>query len=233
MKLISFLRGAIQRLNMNDMLPPHMPYLIYQMFQTLSCDAFNSFFASLYARKQADVAVAGTTLQLDIETLFNLADQQYRTHVKDGTWVKKTKRGSGFLAGTICWYCKKEGHVSKDCRKKTADKKSGKDTSSTAKKGSGNAANGKDQPWKKAPGPGEPTERMHKNKKEYWCGVCKCWNRTHPTENHKTKAELKAAREDGTANVGTGNPPTGPPDTDSLGETGSVSNAAFLSNGFS
>ena len=86
---------------------------------------------------------------------------------------------------------------------------------------------------RRAPGPGEPTERMHKNKKEYWCGVCKCWNRTHPTENHKTKAELKAAREEGTANVGTGNNPTGPTDSDSLGETGSVSNAAFLSNGFS
>ena len=172
LKLISFLRGAIQRLTMNDMLPPHMPYLIYQMFQTSSCEQFNSFFASLYAREQADVAVAGGTTQLEIETLFQLADQQYRTYVEDGSWVKKAKKGSGFLAGVICWFCKQEGHLAKDCKKKQKQQKSGGSNG----KGNANAADGKGnaplQPWKKPPGPGEPNERVHKGKKEYYCATC-------------------------------------------------------------
>ena len=233
LKLISFLRGAIQRLTMNDMLPPHMPYLIYQMFQTSSCEQFNSFFASLYAREQADVAVAGGTTQLEIETLFQLADQQYRTYVEDGSWVKKAKKGSGFLAGVICWFCKQEGHLAKDCKKKQKQQKSGGGNG----KGNANAADGKgnapSQPWKKPPGPGEPNERVHKGKNEYYCATCKCWNRTHTTQNHKTKAELQAQKDAGQANATSPSGNGGSESTPPPAETGSVSNAAFLSNGFS
>ena len=42
-KLISFMRGAIQRLTMNKMLPPHMTLVIFQVMQTSSCAKFNIF----------------------------------------------------------------------------------------------------------------------------------------------------------------------------------------------
>ena len=236
LKLISFLRGAIQRLKMNDMLPPHMPYLVYQMLQTSSCTTFNGFFASLYAREQADIAVAGGLQQLDTETLFRLADQQYRAHIEEGTWVKKSRHGAGFLAGVICWYCKQEGHLSKDCKKKLRDsKRKGTGAGTGNDKGTANAAAPEVpsvKPWRKPPGAGEPEERTHKNKVEYWCGKCKCWNRTHKTAEHKTKAELQAASESAGGNGNAQGGANAAADA-SRDSTRGISNAAFLSNGFS
>ena len=97
--------------SLSDMLPPHLPYMVYNMFQTSSCQKFNNFFASLYAHEQADLALEGKGQQLDVEMLFQIAEQQYRTYLEEGIWATKNKRGSGFMAGVICWFCHQEGHL--------------------------------------------------------------------------------------------------------------------------
>ena len=172
---------------------------------------------------------------MDVETLFQMAEQQYRTLLEEGSWVKRTKKGSGFMAGTICWICKKEGHLARNCLTKDQEEKAGKGPGGGSKK-QGNGKDGKQKPWRKPPGPGEPEERMYKGRKEFYCARCKCWNPTHPTPQHKTKAELTAAGQANNANPSPAPAPApSPTPAPSLPVAGSASsaNAQFLTNGFS
>ena len=181
-KVISFLRGAIQRLTMNNMLPPHM----YNILQSSSTEKFNAFFDSLYAQKEADAIIKSTSISLDVETLFHIAENQYQTLLEDGSWVSTTKKGSGFIAGMLCWRCRKEDHMAKDCPDADTSNQS---TRSNSNNNRNQSTNRSTAPWKKPPGPGEPHTRTHKGKEEFWCDKCK-WNRTHKTKGHKTKEQL-------------------------------------------
>jgi hypothetical protein len=95
-KVISSLRGATQRLTMSGMLPPHLPIILYRIFQSSSCVQFNNFFAALYAREEADVILYGPHRRLPAETLFRVAEHQYRTMLEDGTWTVVGKKPSAF-----------------------------------------------------------------------------------------------------------------------------------------
>lgn len=94
--VISALRGATQRLTMSGMLPPHLPIIIYKIFQSSTCVAFNNFFAALYAREEADVMLFGPSKRLPSETLFRVAEHQYRTMLEDGSWTVVGKKASSF-----------------------------------------------------------------------------------------------------------------------------------------
>ena len=94
--VISALRGATQRLKMSNMLPPHMPIILYCIFQSSTCEKFNNFFAALYAREEADVMLLGQSKRLPSETLFRIAEHQYRTMLEDGTWTIVGKKVSSF-----------------------------------------------------------------------------------------------------------------------------------------
>ena len=97
-KVISALRGATQRLTMSGMLPPHLPIILYRVFQSSSCVQFNNFFSALYAREEADVILYGPHKRLPAETLFRVAEHQYRTMLEDGTWTVVGKKVSAFNA---------------------------------------------------------------------------------------------------------------------------------------
>jgi hypothetical protein len=99
-KVISALRGATQRLTMSGMLPPHLPIILYRIFQSSSCVQFNNFFAALYAREEADVMLFGPQKRLPSETLFRVAEHQYRTMLEDGTWTIVGKKVSSFNTET-------------------------------------------------------------------------------------------------------------------------------------
>jgi hypothetical protein len=95
-KVISALRGACQRHTMSGMLPPHLPIILYKIFQSSSCVQFNSFFAALYAREEADVMLFGPQKRLLSETLFRVAEHQYRMVLEDGTCTIVGKKVSSF-----------------------------------------------------------------------------------------------------------------------------------------
>ena len=95
-KAISVLRGAIQRLKMSHMLPPHMPLILFRIFQSSSCVGFTNFFAALYAREEADAMISGQSKRLESEQLFRIAEHQYRTMLEDGTWSVVPTKGSAF-----------------------------------------------------------------------------------------------------------------------------------------
>jgi hypothetical protein len=153
-----------------------MALLIYQIFQSSSCVRFNNFFAALYAREEADVMLYGPTKRLPTETLFRIAEHQYRTMLEDGTWTIVGKKVSSFNA---------EGNT----------------PSSVATTGSDKLL----PPYKIPPALGEPHQREFKGRLEYWCTRCG-WNRSHLVNNRKTKGELKAALEKGNAATLTGTP---------------------------
>jgi hypothetical protein len=96
-RVISFLRGATQRLKMSSMLPPHMSLIVYRIFQSSSYTAFNAFFAALYARKEADVMLFGPSKRLNPENLYMMADGQYRMFLEAGTWSVSSKKPSAFV----------------------------------------------------------------------------------------------------------------------------------------
>jgi hypothetical protein len=97
-RVISFLRGATQRLTMSAMLPPHMSLTVYRIFQSSSSTPFNAFFAALYAREEADIMLFGPSKRLNAENLYMLADSQYRMFLEAGTWSVSSKKPSAFLA---------------------------------------------------------------------------------------------------------------------------------------
>jgi hypothetical protein len=95
-RVISFLRGATQRLKMSNMLPPHLSLMVYRILQSSSCIPFNAFFAALYAREEADVMIYGPTKRLTAEQLYMMADGQYRMFLEASTWTVSGKKPSAF-----------------------------------------------------------------------------------------------------------------------------------------
>jgi hypothetical protein len=98
--VISAVRGATERLKMSGMLPPHLPIILYKIFQSSTCIKFNNFFAALYAREEADIMLFGPSKRLPSDTLFRIAEHQHRTMLEDGSWTVVGKKVSNFNTET-------------------------------------------------------------------------------------------------------------------------------------
>ena len=159
---ISILRGALKRLEMNDMVPKHIVTIVYRIFQTSSSDKFNHTFSSIYATEQKARLLGHDADLMSVEDLFRLAESQYRTLVETGGWIQTKKKSSAFT--------------------------------SEATSSDGSNKQKKLPPWRRPPAEGEPDERKFKGKTEYWCAKCGSWNKTHKTDQHRTKEELAADR---------------------------------------
>ena len=108
--------------------------------------------------KEADVILYGPHKRLPAETLFRVAEHQYRTMLEDGTWTVVGKKVSAFNA-------------------------------------QGKADGDKPLPlWKTPPKENEAHEREFRGRNEFWCSKCG-WNGTHLAAKHRSKADLKTARE--------------------------------------
>jgi hypothetical protein len=98
--VINALRGATERLKMSGMLPPHLLFILYRIFQSSTCAKFKNFFAALYAREEASLLLFGPSKRLPIDTLFRISEHQYRTMLEDGSWTVVGKKLSNFNSET-------------------------------------------------------------------------------------------------------------------------------------
>jgi hypothetical protein len=66
-------------------------------FQSSTCAKINNFFATLYAREEADIMLFGPSKCLPTDTaLFRIAEHQYRAMLEDGSWTVVGKKVSIF-----------------------------------------------------------------------------------------------------------------------------------------
>ena len=178
---VSFLRGALNRLEMSDDLPKNIVYKVLNIMQTSSNHRFNNFFAQWYM--QLDTTCKGRVRieeLITVDEILEQATRQYNILLEENRWIIAKKKGAGFNANN-----------NEPSAQTVADKGKNKGTGlqrsggGDPKPGTGNkGGDGKRTPkWSIPPGPGEPTERMWKNKPEYWCEKCNRWRR-HSTREH-------------------------------------------------
>ena len=156
-----------------------------------------------------------TNARIDMETLYLLADNQYRTMVENGTWIVSHKKRVGAF----------------EAQAGNADKLGGLEKPKP--KGSVTP------PWKTPPGPNEPHTRQFKGRPEYWCGKCG-WNRTHLEAGHKTRQELHEMRLNTDASVNQAQVPDDAtvqsnnttPSAITTSTPEAAANASFLQQGF-
>jgi hypothetical protein len=186
LRVISFLRGALSRLRVVNMVPPDTEFILFEIFQSTTCQKFNLFFTTWYTQRETQklTSISGSISDLDTEIIFRVAESQYRTMLEDGSWQVTAKRGSGF-----CGEATPKGGAN----------------NAEGQEGDGGARH--IPKYRVPPGEGEPHQRMFKGAMEYWCGRCKRWNKHHLTDNHRTKAQLEAERSAAAALTAAGSPP--------------------------
>ena len=114
------------------------------------------------------------------------------------------KGGKKDLSNVECFNCKKKGHFSRDCPDKPSSNGSGNGNSSNSN------SSGEGTKWVKAkPADGEAHIKTVNGSEYKWCDRCKRWQKDknhHVTADHKTKAELAAAKgESGSGNNSSNN----------------------------
>jgi hypothetical protein len=186
----SFVRGTKALLENCDALPRDMLSLIGQALQTSSTTTFNNLIEQMMNNHRYGV------YPLTLDTLLHRAEQAYSEMISLGKWdglQTSGKQGSAFVT---CYNCKKEGHISKNC----PDKQGDNNTSTTRKR--------KDNRDRVPPKTGELHEKQNdKGDTLHWCGVCKCWTKTHKTAQHRKKTPDS----DNQGNVATPPPAPTPP----------------------
>ena len=180
---VSFLRGAINRLEMSDDLPKNMVYKVLNIMQTSSNHRFNNFFAQWYM--QLDTMCKGSTRienLISVDEILEQATRQYNILLEENRWIINKKKGAGFNAN-------KQEHSGQTANDNGKTKATGLQRTTDPKPNNNNDNKGNDgskpktPKWSIPPGPGEPTERVWKNKPEYWCEKCSRWRR-HSTKEH-------------------------------------------------
>jgi hypothetical protein len=196
-KVVSLLRGAINRLTYIHKLPEDIIKILLQVFQTTSVDDFNATFHLLAKQRKQHAVLRRTGAPPDFlpADIFTLAESEYRDMQTLNTWSGvHTKGSSAFNAGhpsdgtgtttQLCFNCGGPHHV-KECKKprdenkinqaaanfKTQIRKKQEDRKSG---GGGNKHDGKNAKWA-APQKHENNKRMIDGKPMYWLHHRKRW----------------------------------------------------------
>ena len=128
-KVVSLLRGAINRLTYIHKLPEEMVKILLQVFQTTSVDDFNATFSLIekQRKQQAVLRRTGTGPDLLCADIFKIAESEYRDMLTLNTWTGAHTTGdSVFHAGAkpggtglfepTCFNCNGLHHI-KQCTK--------------------------------------------------------------------------------------------------------------------
>jgi hypothetical protein len=172
LKAVSFLRGSLQRLAMCKQMPPNMIHQVLKIFGTSSNYKFNGFFNTWYNTLEQRSMTGGVSMEslVKVKTILTMASPQYRAMTEEGTWAVRKKQGASFTTSV--------GALNGNAA--PLDRTNGGP-------GSVGSPGSVDIPkWKKAPAPGEPSERLFKGKPKYCCDTCARWVR-HSSAEHVTR----------------------------------------------
>jgi hypothetical protein len=131
-KVVSLLRGAINRLTSIHKLPDDIVKVLLGVFQTTSVDEFNATF-NLLAKQRKQSAVlrqTGASTGITASHIFTLAESEYRDMMLDNKWTGVLTTGeSAFNAGMgndrfkpECFNCGGDHHA-KECKKPRDEKR--------------------------------------------------------------------------------------------------------------
>jgi hypothetical protein len=197
----------LNRLKVCNHVPPDVTAIIIDVMITASTPKFCETFTSLRA------LMIIQSEQMAWEKIFEIAENLYKSCLTERIWCASQKRPkqSGFGADTnpnknvICHNCGNKGHYAPEC----PDRGGGG--------GGGGPSPRKPNNKRTPPQEGQPETRSTSFKNaegasvmEYWCKICRCWNRSHVSENH----------ERGKRTVPTGN--TGAPTANTGASTGNT-----------
>ena len=174
-KVVGHLRAVIIRLEQSNQLPTTMPLRILWILQTSSNKKFNQVFSVWEASLSQKDTRKGEALEdlIDVEDVFAAALRHYHAAVEANTWQRTTSRPGSTFA------------ISSGGRDESTANTSDTGTANLPRSNarSSSSSTEGEAPWKRAPGPGEPDERMWKGRPEYYCRKCRRWRR-HRTEEH-------------------------------------------------
>ena len=192
--VVSFLRGACNRLKMCDDLPKNIEHKILAIMRTSSNRQFSEFFSNWYT--QLSLQSTGP-VKIDklvtIEDILQQATRQYNILLEESRWIVTKKKGANFKASNqnnnkdplpAAQNVSDDNKIKGSGLQRNGNENNKNKQGQNSKKNDNGENDGKRTPkWSIPPGPGEPTERMWKNKTEYWCAKCKRWRR-HSTAEH-------------------------------------------------
>ena len=173
----SMIRGVHRRLSSVGAVPDDMISTVTNIMCTSSVPKFNDIFTSM--KTMQTLGIVCLTGQ-SIESILTVAETQYLEMFSTGEWL--VTGPTAFVGeGLTCWNCGDSGHVTRNCPKPVDHNAIRKNRPGGDKP----PGNGTRFDRTKPPGQGEPTVRTIEGKTLKWCSVCRRWNLTHETSEHK------------------------------------------------
>ena len=215
----TFIENLWIMLRDNKMVPKDFDESVQNMFKESTCPKFVKLVESIESNMRFKIKEYETTEYLAIlegeYTKFISAGTWPAKSTKNGKNASfgAFKEGGRDMSKILCLNCLEPGHMVKDCpkeidrqaiaenKKKIFRNYDNRRTRGGGGGGHGSSGNGNGGDAKKTivnprrvpPGPNDSKEKTIDGKKYKWCGRCGLWT-NHSTEEHKTKAELEAAK---------------------------------------
>jgi hypothetical protein len=185
--VVSYLRGALNRLKICNHVPPDICSIINDVLITAQTEEFNTTFVTIRS------LMLVTPDLYDTEKLFDLAGTLYKTLLTQGKWCASTRQKSpkqsvfqaNANAHITCHKCGQKGHYAPECQE------TGDSPPKKARSAHRNRIAPKEGELETRPtsGPGGIPYKDDEGKDidEYWCKHCRSWNRTHVSVAHRAK----------------------------------------------
>ena len=201
-KVVSLILGAYERLEAIETIPEDFDKTVLTVLQTSSVDKFNKVFELIESQARIATALSrsGSTVQAQftipkVESLLDLAEQEYLALCRSNDWTGAKTRGSpssfpaadpdskpsGNRKGPICWNCG-GSHTLKDCLKPRNEalieanrKKFNEAKTKSGNSGSSGSGSGSRRHKWRPPTPEENNRRVIDGKSMSWNADTKRW----------------------------------------------------------